>query len=277
MRLRLPFFASAALLCVQPNFPRPIAWAEDRTPCCKSEHPDSAPLLRKAERLYAQFKPKEAAVELLKVLELDPSDFEATTKLSRAYLDIGDMIPESASDWREKRVKEYHKAEEYARRAVTLNPNSTWGHFYVAASLGSMALVSSVSRQIDLAGEIRSALDKAIALDPRNGFAYHVYGIWHRKMAEIGKTSRLFASVVFGRAPPTGNLETSIEYLKRAVALNPSVIASRLELGKSYIAVENWSMARNSLAAVRELPIQFSDDARHKRRAEELLEEIKDR
>lgn len=278
MRLSLTLLLLAALYARELAFGSGAASAEDgRTPCCKGESADSAQLLKNAERLYAQFKPKEAAVELLKVLQLDPRDFEATTKLSRAYLDIGDMIPESASEWREKRMKEYRKAEEYARQAITLNPNSTWGYFYVAASLGSIALVSSTSRQIDLAGEIRSALDKALTLDPKNGFAYHVYGIWHRKMAEIGKASRVVASVLFGRSPPSGNLETSIEYLKKAVTLNPHVIASRLELAKSYMAVENWSMARSSLAAVRELPIQFSDDAKHKIRAEQFLEQIKDR
>ncbi|HEX9144461.1 MAG TPA: hypothetical protein VGA09_09335, partial [Candidatus Binatia bacterium] len=69
----------------------------------------------------------------------------------------------------------------------------------------------------------------------------------------------------------------SIAYLKKAVMLNPHVIASRLELAKSYVAVENWSMARSSLMAIRELPIQFSDDAKHKQRAEQILEDIKDR
>jgi tetratricopeptide (TPR) repeat protein len=280
MRFNIALFVLVVSLSVQPDFSYQTgtASAEDgRTPCCKGESTDSAQLHKNAERLYAQFKPKEAAGELLKILQLDPRDFEATTKLSRAYLDIGDMIPESSPDWREKRMKEYRKAEEYARQAININPNSTWGHFYVAASLGSIALVSPISKQIDLAAEIRSALDKAIALDPKNGFAYHVYGIWHRKMAEIGKASRLFASVLFGRSPPSGNLETSIEYLKKAVALNPHVIASRLELAKSYIAAENWSLARGSLVAIRELPIQFSDDAKHKQRAEQILEEIKDR
>jgi tetratricopeptide (TPR) repeat protein len=278
MRLGLALIVFT-VVCAQVRFAyETAAFAEDGgMPCCKSENPDTAQLLNNAERLYAQFKPKEAAAELQKILRLDPRDFEATTKLARAYLDIGDMIPESSRDWREKRMTEYRKAEEYARQAINLNPNSTWGHFYVAASLGSMALVSSTSRQIDLAAEIRSALEKALALDPKNGFAYHVYGIWHRKMAEIGKASRLFASVLFGRSLPSGNLETSIEYLKKAVALNPHVIASRLELAKSYVAAENWSMARSSLAAIRELPIQFSDDAKHKRRAEQILEEIKDR
>jgi tetratricopeptide (TPR) repeat protein len=247
------------------------------TPCCKSETSDTAQLHKNAERLYGQFKIKESAGELLKILQIAPRDFEATTKLSRAYIDFGDIIPESSPDWREKRMKEYRKAEEYARQAININPNSTWGHFYVAASLGSIALVSPTSKQIDLAAEIRSSLEKAIALDPKNGFAYHVYGIWHRKMAEIGKTGRLFASVLYGRSPPSGNLEKSIDYLKKAVALNPEVIASRLELAKSYIAAENWPMARSSLIPIRQLPIQFSDDARHKQHAEQILEEIKDR
>ena len=280
MRAKSLLLLLAVLLFAQAEFfsRTGAASAEDgRTPCCKSATSDTARLHKNADRLYNQFKTKEAAGELLKILQIDPRDFEATTKLSRAYLDIGDMIPESLPDWRAKRMKEYRKAEAYARRAILIDPNSTWGHFYVAASLGSIALVSPTSKQIDLAAEIRSAVEKAIALDPKNGFAYHVYGIWHRKMAEIGKTRRLFASVVYGRSPPSGNLEKSIEYLSKAVALNPQVIVSRLELAKSYIAAENWPMARAALIPIRKLPILFSDDARHKRDAEQLLEEIKDR
>jgi tetratricopeptide (TPR) repeat protein len=173
-------------------------------------------------------------------------------------------------------MKEYRIAEDYARKAIRVNPNSTWGHFYIAASLGSMAILLPVGKQIDIAGEIRGAIEKAIALDPQNGFAYHVYGVWHRKMAEIGKASRVFASVIYGRSVPTGSLEKSIEYLRKAVALNPAVIVSRLELARSYVALENWSSARNSLLSLRELPNQFSDDAKHKQKAEQLLEEIKE-
>lgn len=89
--------------------------------------------------------------------------------------------------------------------------------------------------------------------------------------------SRMFASVVYGRSIPTGNMEKSIEYLNKAVALNPTVIASRLELARSYVAVENWPSARNFLTSIAGLPIQFSDDAKHKQKAEQLLEEINGR
>src|SRR5215510_10709056 len=97
------------------------------------------------------------------------------------------------------------------------------------------------------------------------------------KMAEIGKMSRMFASVIYGRSVPTGSMEKSIEYLNRAVTLNPTVIVSRLELARSYIAVENWSSARSFLTSIRGLPAQFSDDAKNKQKAEQLLEEVKDR
>jgi hypothetical protein len=65
------------------------------------------------------------------------------------------------------------------------------------------------------------------------------------------------------------------KYLRKAVALNPTVIASRLELARSYVAVENWPSARYALGSVRALPIQFSDDGKHKQEAEQLLEEIR--
>ena len=233
--------------------------------------------LQKADELYAAFKPKEALPELLKVLDLEPQNAEVLSKIARVYIDFGDAIPESTADWEAKRLKQYQIAEQYARKAVKADPNMVWGYFYIAASLGSMATVSPVAKQIDMAAEIRSAIEKAIALDPQNGFAYHVYGVWHRKMAEIGKMSRMFASIIYGRSIPTGNMEKSIEYLNKAVALNPTVIASRLELARSYVAVENWPSARNFLTSIAGLPIQFSDDAKHKQKAEQLLEEINGR
>jgi hypothetical protein len=143
--------------------------------------------------------------------------------------------------------------------------------------LGHVAVLSPVATQVELAGEIRAALDKSLALDARNGFAYHAYGVWHRKISEIGKMSRVFASVLYGRSLPEGSMEQSLEYLKQAIALNPTIIISRLELANTHIAMEDFVAARTMLSSIRNLPVQFSDDAKHKKKAEELLEEIKGR
>jgi tetratricopeptide (TPR) repeat protein len=193
----------------------PVSPLNPRNSCpqCPNDSVEVAQLHKNADRLYAQFKPKEAANELLKILRVDDQNFEALIKLSRAYIDLGDMVPESGSDWKERRLKDYRTAEDYARRAIKANPNSTWGYFYLGASLGVTAVVSPVARQVELAEEIRVALEKSLALDPNNGFAYHAYGVWHRKVSEIGKMSRMFASVLYGRSLPQGSLEKSVEYL----------------------------------------------------------------
>jgi predicted Zn-dependent protease len=62
--------------------------AEDRkAECCRRDNPQIALWQQNADRLYARFKPREAAGELRKVLQIDDENFEALIKLARAYID----------------------------------------------------------------------------------------------------------------------------------------------------------------------------------------------
>lgn len=255
--------------------PAELPHAEDGgAGCCRG---DIARWHKNADRFYSQFRPREAAAELRRILAVDGRNFEALIKLARAYIDIGDMIAESGPDWKERKLKEYGAAEEHARKAAQVDPQNAWGHFWVAAALGSIAMVSPVAKQVELAGEIRDKVERAIALDPRNGPAYHVYGVWHRKLAEIGGASRMIASVLYGQSMPSGSLDKSVEYLRKAVELNPTFIVSRLELARTHISRGEWEPARELLRSISDLPIRFSDDSKHKKQAAVLLAEIKDR
>ena len=175
-----------------------IAVQESGPDCCKRDV-DIARWHKNADRLYAQFKAREAVKELQRILDVDAGNFEALIKMARAYIDIGDMIPESDATWKERKLKEYVVAEDYARRAVRIDPHSTWSHFWLAAALGNAAIVSPVARQLELANEIRTQVERAIELDSKNGLAYHAYGVWHRKVAEIGGASRVLAPVLYGK------------------------------------------------------------------------------
>jgi tetratricopeptide (TPR) repeat protein len=252
------------------------ALSESPQGCCRNDA-DIARWHKNADRLYAQFRAREAINELRKILSVDQSNFEALVKIARAYIDVGDNIPENGADWKDRKLKEYKAAEDYSRRAIQVDPNSTWGHFWLAAALGNAAILSPVPRQLEIANEIRGRIEKAIALDPQNGFAYHAYGVWHRKVAEIGGASRVLAPVLYGQAVPSGSLDKSVEYLSKAVELNPQLIVSRLELARSHVARGEWEPARTLLRSIPELPVQFSDDARHKRQAAQMLAEIQDR
>jgi FimV-like protein len=244
------------------------SWTEN------SSDGEVAQLLQRADGLYASFKTAEALRELLKILQINAQHHEGLCKTARAYIDLGDLISESTPGWQEKRLKQYSVAEEYGRRAVKSDPNSTWGHFYIAAALGKTAMLSPVPKQIDLSNEIKEQVEKALTLDPRNGFAYHIYGVWQRRVAEISQMSRMLASVLLWRTVPKGSFEKSEEYFNKAIAFNPKVIVHRLELAKTYIAWGKSQQARALLKTVLELPVQVSDDPLHKKEAEQLLQEI---
>src|SRR5437899_3109506 len=117
MRAQLPLFLLLVVYSVsrepQTVYGSASVPAEDAgAECCGSQSPEIKQLFKSADRLYAQFKPKEAAVELRKILQVDPANSEAMIKLCRAHIDMGDTVPDSAQDWREKKVKEYKAAEE---------------------------------------------------------------------------------------------------------------------------------------------------------------------
>ncbi|MGH7844707.1 MAG: tetratricopeptide repeat protein [Candidatus Binatia bacterium] len=261
------------------------AWAQNRPgktgrvgcPHCTNDGSPISQLLHRSDELYASFKTKEAMGTLLKVLELAPQNYEALSKMARVYIDLGDMIPETEAEWQAEKLKQYETAQQYARQAAKADPNGTWGHFYIAASLGKIAMMSSIPKQIDLSHEIQAEVEKSIALDPQNGFAYHVYGVWHRKVAEIGKMSRLTASVLLWRTVPQASIERSEEYLNKAISLNPRVIVHRLELAKTLLVMNKPQQARTNLQPIFDLPVQFSDDGRHKKEARQLLQEINGR
>lgn len=236
--------------------------------------PEVREAVERAAALYEQFKTQDALEELRTALKIDPKNLEALVWSARAHIDLGDLIPPTGSGWQERRIKSYRKGEEYAHKAAKVDPNSTWAHFYIAVALGKIAALSSVKEQIALAHEIRARLDKSIALDPDNGYAYHVLGVWHRRMAEIGKTKRFMALVFLQGSVPRGSMDESIQYLKKAISYNPRVITHHLELAKTYRALGKTKLAEKQLKIVQLLPVRFSDDGQHKQDAKRLLEEI---
>ena len=233
-----------------------------------------AETIARAVALYGEFRSREALTELKKVLALAPGNPEALIWAARAHVDVGDLIPETVPDWQNKRVEQYRAAERSAREAASIQPDSTWPHFFLAVALGKLAEFSGAKKQIALARGVRNAVDKALARDPDNGFAYHVLGVWHRRLAEINAAERLLALVFLQRSVPAGRLEESARLLKKALRYHPDIITHHLELAKTYRALGRKDLARQHLLTVDRLPARFSDDGIHKRNARKLLEDI---
>ncbi|MGQ9672596.1 MAG: hypothetical protein ACUVV5_05620 [Candidatus Aminicenantales bacterium] len=230
--------------------------------------------LRQGDEAYAQFDDVKALEAYRMAVEAAPTNYEALWKLTRACIDVADRITKQEPNWEEKQKKLYKEAESYGRRAVRANPNDTWGHFFLSAALGKYALMLGKKQQIERAKDVKAEVEKAIELDPTNDLAYHALGRWHRRMAEIGGAQRFLGGMIYGSIPK-GSFEESEESLKKAVELRPDYTNHHLELGRTYVAMKKYDLAKQEFEKVLELPVTTSKCEDYKNEARTELEALK--
>jgi len=230
--------------------------------------------IQAGDQAYAVFDDAKALEHYQAALALEPANYEALWKASRAMVDIADVIPASEKDIKERQKKMYADATELARKAVSANPNDTWGHFQLAAANGKRLLLLGKKEQIDASKEVRAEIDKAIELDPTNHLAYHALGRWHRRMDEIGGAKRFFGSIVYGSIPK-GSYAESEKALRKAIELHPEFVNHYLELGRTLVALKKTDEAGECFQKAIDLPKTTSKDDVIKAEAKAELDALK--
>jgi tetratricopeptide (TPR) repeat protein len=226
------------------------------------------------DQAYAQFDDQQALAQYQEALNLEPANYEALWKASRAMVDIADVIPATDKDVKERQKKLYTEATSLAKKAVAANPDDTWGHFQLAASNGKRLLLLGKKEQIEASKAVRAEIDKAIELDPENDLAFHALGRWHRRMAEIGGAKRFFGSIIYGSIPK-GSFEESEINLRKAIELHPKYANHYLELGRTLVALKKYNEAAQAFQTCIELPKTTSKDDVLKAEAATELETIR--
>jgi tetratricopeptide (TPR) repeat protein len=215
--------------------------------------------IQAGDQAYARFDDQKALEHYQEALKLEPGNYEALWKTSRAMVDIADVIPATDKDIKDRQLKMYTEATSLAKKAVAASPNDTWGHFQLAASNGKRLLLLGKKEQIDASKAVRAEIDKAIELDPTNHLAYHALGRWHRRMDEIGGAKRFFGSIVYGSIPK-GSFAESEKNLRKAIELHPEYANHYLELGRTLLALKKYGEAAEAFQKCIDLPKTTSKD-----------------
>lgn len=208
---------------------------------------------------YAGFDDQKALEEYLAAVELEASNYEALWKTARAYVDTADLVDPAGKNAKETRKKMYATGMTYARKAIAVNPNDTWGHFCLSAAMGKKVLLQGKKEQIDASKVIKVEIDKAIEFDASNDLAYHALGRWHRRMAEIGGAKRALGSLLYGSIPKGSFAESEKLFLK-AIELRPDYVNHHYELGLTYEALEKFDLAAAEFEKAIDLPVSSSKD-----------------
>ncbi|MGZ5497601.1 MAG: tetratricopeptide repeat protein [Candidatus Aminicenantales bacterium] len=230
--------------------------------------------ISEGDAAYSRFDDQAALAHYQAALALEPANYVALWKASRALVDIADVIPATDKDVEERQKKMYTDAVALARKAVAANPNDTWGHFQLAASNGKRLLLLGKKEQIAASKEVKVEIDKALELDPTNHLAYHALGRWHRRMDEIGGAKRFFGGILYGSIPK-GSYAESEKNLRKAIELHPEYVNHYLELGRTLVALKKYDEAAQSFQKAIDLPKTTSKDDVLKAEAKTELAKLK--
>lgn len=199
---------------------------------------------------------------------LNPNDCAAAWKVSRAFADIGDDKTDKT-----ERTANFTKAEEFARKAIAICPNSDMAHLQLSIAIGRVALMSGKKEQVQLSQAVKDEAEKALELNPDNDTAHHVYARWHRKVATLSGVSKAFAKILYGGLPPA-SLEDAEKHFLKAIELHPEHINHHLELGLTYVEMKQDNKAAAAFRKALELPAKSNKDKEYQAEAAAQLKAV---
>lgn len=214
------------------------------------------------------FENQKAFDKLLQAEKMEPNNYGVLWRISRSYVDIGEHLPNKTDADKEKQLEYYQKAFDYADKAIKASPDSANGYVRRAIANGRVALFKGVWSAIDFVKQVKADCEKAISLDPNNATAYYVLGRTHMKLCEKSKMIRWPLGLGWA------NMEESLKYFDKSIALRPSFILYRLDAARAYNEEDNTAKAKELLISIAAISKQDEDDDQYKKEAKELLEKL---
>lgn len=145
----------------------------------------------------------------------NPSDPQLLIALSDVYLDLGNVLYTDP----DKRISAYEEGTRLAQRALDLQEDSAQAHFLYAATLGEAAELKGIAESFLSFEEIRVHVRRSLDLQKDYVPALHMAGMMLDGLPGF----------------MGGNPAAGLEYVKRAVMLDPTYTQARLNLARMYV------------------------------------------
>ncbi|MGK9368701.1 tetratricopeptide repeat protein [Melioribacter sp. Ez-97] len=231
-------------------------------------------LISEGDSFYKKFDNQRALEFYKKAEKLEPGNYEALWRISRAYVDIGEHMPSSTDEQKDEQLKTYQKALEYAEKAVKAAPDKSVTYLRRAIANGRIALYKGVFSVASVVNSVKADLEKAIELgnggNDIQAIAHYVLARTHAKTSEKWKPARSVLGLGWA------DNEIAIKEYKKAIELKPDFVMFYVDYAHSLIREDDYETARKMLKKALESPVEDEDDPVRKQEAKELLEEIKD-
>lgn len=211
---------------------------------------------------------QEALAVLLQADALVPDQDETIRLIAKQY---SQLILDT--DVKAEKKDRGEKALVYALRATELGPDRGENHLTLAIVYGRVAQFASARRKVELSKEIQAEAALAAKLDPRSDYAWHVLGRWNYELANFNPLLKALAQTIYGKFPEATNAQAA-ECFQKAIAIAPHRVLHHVELGRTYLALDEKAKAKEELEKGLALPSTEKDDEETKQRAREALRQL---
>lgn len=230
-------------------------------------------LLKEGDSYVAKFENQKALEVYQKADKLSPNNWEVYWRLSRAYVDIGEHLPDKTDKEKDAQFEYYKKAFDYADKAVKLAPNQSITYVRRAIASGRIALFEGVFSAVGTVKDVKNDCEKAIQLGNGGNYvqalAHYVLGRTHLKVCEKPYLVRLPLGLGWG------DTEKAVQLLETANKLRPNFRMFMLELAKAYIEEDEFTKAKDLLLKIEKAPVADEDDDKVLAEAKQLYEKTK--
>jgi tetratricopeptide (TPR) repeat protein len=225
-------------------------------------------LIQQGDIYYDKLQAAEALEFYLPAEKLDPNNVRLLVRIAREYR----HLMSDATKVDEKRQLG-NMAVDYAQRAVALAPNDPETQLALAISYGKLLPMEETKQQIATQRVVKTAVEKSIALDPKNDLAWHVLGRWYLALADVGTAKRILARVAYGKLPAAKH-EDAVCCFEKAIALNPNRLMHYIELGRTYAQMGKDEDARKFIMKGIAMPETEKDDPETKNLGRQILKKL---
>ncbi|HEX3101689.1 MAG TPA: tetratricopeptide repeat protein [Pyrinomonadaceae bacterium] len=166
----------------------------------------------------------------------NPGDrtFEVEWKFSRVSYFLGRQTPDE-----NKAEKIFESGRDAGNIASSMEPSKPDGYFWYGANLGELSRISPVTVGIKAVGEIKTAMNKVIEIQPdyENSSAYDA-------LAETELTTRIYG----------GSTDKAIELLEKALQTEKNNMDLHIRLAEAYLAAKRDREAKDQLEQAMRMP-----------------------
>jgi tetratricopeptide (TPR) repeat protein len=195
---------------------------------------------------------QEAINQFQAAVEQRADNVEALYKLARAKVYLAETFTGAEAE------ALYSQAADHARAAVALAPNDPNTHMELARAVGRLAQFKGVLQSLNLAAEVKSELEKALAIDANFAPALHALALWNLNVPWLAG----------GRSAQVRPL------FDQSIAAEPEEIVHYSDYGEALIELGDKEAAKVQLEKALALTAVTAQDVKNQEKAKALLAQI---